>query len=221
MNERAPKPEPLPDESEDSQKRNEEALEGLAQHMQKTINDKSVEGTPQLKLFSLAEKSVEDNFSDRKESFTDYLEWLKNDKDTPSEELAREAAERWYETVKGEFFLDDSHAVGYTKKGETIDLHVQKARELSTGEKVRSIKQALIELASRLQTKKELSDAKEIKATSWIVKEKPRLMEKLGFTVDDPISVDKKSNDLEGHDKGVGTARISVEDFLEKYKKDK
>lgn len=217
MNEQEPRSGSLPDEPEGNERRNQEALEGLVQHFQQAMDDENAEGTPRQKLLSLAEQSIRDNFSDRKESFADYLAWLRNDKDTSNEELAREAAERWYEAVQEQFFLDDNHAIGYTVHGDKLALHVQRARDLSTKGKVESIRQALTELALRLRTQDDLSGVKEITATSWIVSEKPSLVKRLGFTIDDPVVDDGPDSSTGSHDEEVGTARISVEDFLNRY----
>ncbi len=210
-------------------------MAALVGRMRQVMEDSSVDGTPRKHLLAQAEQSIAKHFTDNEEAFADYLAWLEDAHDLPDDELARQAARRWHETVIGEFGpreveareradmgeqfvpLDEDNTIGYTVAGESLDLHVQSARTLSTVEKVRAIKTALAELSDRLKTEAELSDVAEITATSWIVANNPRLMEKLGFTIDGPVSADDQPDDLAHRGKDAWQAHISIEDFLKKH----
>jgi hypothetical protein len=221
---------------EQSQPENDPQMEALVGRMKQVMEDTSVEGTSQERLLAQTEKSINKHFSDDPEAFIDYTAWLEEAKDIPDDELAREAAERWHETVIGGFgakevearersylreeatLIKEDNPIYYTlEEDDKLALHVQSARTLSTVEKVRALKESFGELATQLQTKEELVNVKEITATSWIVAKNPRLMKRLGFTVDDLTSEEARPNDIDNPDKEVGRAHISVEDFLKQH----
>ena len=219
-----------------SESKPDAALADLIHRMEDVATDEDLGSSPRERLARQAERSIATHFDDSKEVFADYLAWLDFSDDLSPNELVREAAQRWYETVIGgfgardveareragtgeDFFaLDERQIVGYTLADEkTIDLHVQPARTLSAVEKVRVIKTSFKELAHRMRSRSDLSEVEIINATSWIVAKSPRLMEKLGFTVSGPLGADQQPDDFVHRDKVAWRASITATDFLDRY----
>jgi hypothetical protein len=66
----------------------------------------------------------------------------------------------------------------------TISIHIFRSNDLSTAEKISQLRDGLRALAHKLISTKPLEDIDTISATSWIVTQKPKLLERLGFTID-------------------------------------
>lgn len=85
-----------------------------------------------------------------------------------------------------------------------ISLHVgiddESEGDYTTGDKMRLMRQGLARVAAMLVLQSELKEVEKISATSWIVTKNPKLMEALGFTIDDssPDAMRMK-NKYKGH----------------------
>ncbi|HEV7701887.1 MAG TPA: hypothetical protein VGO63_00350 [Candidatus Paceibacterota bacterium] len=77
---------------------------------------------------------------------------------------------------------------------ETISLHLGKAYETTVGEKLRALRNAFSMLARQLKNNRpHLTEVKTITATSWLVTERPKILEMLGFTIDNTTEEAKRA----------------------------
>lgn len=72
----------------------------------------------------------------------------------------------------------------YVEDPNTVSIHLADATELSVGQKITYLKDGLRSLAEVLIKEKDLKDVDTITATSWLVTEKPKLIENIGFIID-------------------------------------
>lgn len=114
--------------------------------------------------------------------------------------------------------LSDKVSFNLTKEGNVANLHLGEAQELSAGELKSTVLSGFGGLAKRLVgleaddhrfPGEELGAVKEVRLTSWIVREHPRIIEKgLGFTIDD------RSDELSRAERTQWGAVMSRDDFV-------
>ncbi|MBI2639849.1 MAG: hypothetical protein HYW90_03095 [Candidatus Sungbacteria bacterium] len=79
------------------------------------------------------------------------------------------------------------------------------------------IRQGLSELAHKLTSNPELQNIDKITATSWIVAKHPKLMERLGFTIEGPITEELKKEHFAGEARNVSRCSMTKEELLKRY----
>ena len=100
----------------------------------------------------------------------------------------------------------------YDVRESDIYLHVAPARTLPLETKLRLFREGFHILAEKLKTDPELRGIKNIIGESWIAREHPELLQKLGFTV----------GDFELTEDGIleyntSIAQISRDEFIKRY----
>lgn len=127
-------------------------------------------------------------------------------------------------------WVNDMLGFEYSKDRKEIDIHISDQRDKKTGEKLRLLRDGFKKLADIL---KHETGVELITATSWIVKEHPRLLKLLGFTLDENskrslsqkkeyekrlkmggVVLDSKKDTVPGH------AFVSRDKFIELYEGD-
>lgn len=78
--------------------------------------------------------------------------------------------------------INDLLGFEFNEDLKQIDIHIANQKDKPLGEKLRLLREGFRELADFLKHKSEIE---KINATSWIVKEHPKLLERLGFTIVD------------------------------------
>lgn len=127
---------------------------------------------------------------------------------------------RLEEKVRREIFVEKggfskvNELLSISEESDTIWLHLAPAKTLSLSEKLALFKQGLQKLAKLLTEK---DNVKNIRATSWIVVQHPKLFERLGFTVEGPISSDDRERYFNEESREVWGAYIDRNDFLTRY----
>jgi len=100
---------------------------------------------------------------------------------------------------------------------DALYLHVFPVSTLSTGEKIKLLRDGFKQLASQLKTDEQLKGVKTINGVSWIIAKNPGLFEKLGFTYDGEITEKEHQRDFAYEQRKIGKAHIEVDKFLELY----
>lgn len=133
------------------------------------------------------------------------------------------------EKIKGvEWDLNRLLSCELLNDGELM-LHVNYAKDLLISEKIRLFRNGFIELSRLLKNNPWFSSVQLITATSWIVAEHPKMMERLGFTIDNTSEDSiwhkniyfqrKGSKNLDKMFADPDYAFISKEKFIELYDK--
>lgn len=104
----------------------------------------------------------------------------------------------------------------YRIDGDDLHLHMAPATDLSTISKIKFIKDAIEKLPEIVKSNKKV---KNISATSWIVASNPKILERIGFKNEGPISDETRKRDFEGETEPISRATISREEFLSRYSK--
>jgi hypothetical protein len=126
-----------------------------------------------------------------------------------------------FEKIQREAFVEQggfekiNEVLSYGKEGNNIHIHLAPSMELRAGLRGQVMK-GLEELADIIEKNKEI---KNITATSWIVAEHPKLMEKLGFRVNEEVSEELRRERFPGEERKMAEASMTREEFLEKYGK--
>ncbi len=113
-------------------------------------------------------------------------------------------------------FTELNDLLSYGKSGSEIHIHIFFNETLSVSEKVKMIEVGFGKLADIVDMDEEV---KEITATSAIVAEHPKILEKYGFIIDGPISKDERGKRFIYDNTKIDRAHISREEFLRRYKK--
>jgi len=114
-------------------------------------------------------------------------------------------------------FTPLNEVFSYRIDGGDLHLHLAPASDLNTGKKIKAIKDALDKL---IEIVSKNSKIKEISATSWIVANNPKLLEKIGFKIKE-ISDEVKKRDFKGETHEIKRAVLSRKEFLKKYQKNR
>lgn len=110
-----------------------------------------------------------------------------------------------------------SEALAFGTHGTTAHIHLAPASSLGIAKLRADVDTGLRELARRLQEEPELQAIQTVEASSWIVAKNPRLIERLGFTVDGLISEEVRERYFHEESRPVASAHMSREDLLERY----
>ena len=124
---------------------------------------------------------------------------------------------------KGRKTLSDSDMLQYEwsqREPKVVRIHVQSAKTLSLSEKRAEFMAGMSELAKRVETDPQLHDVDTVLAPSWIVAAHSKLVESLGFTIDDEgLSTAEKERLFPDEDRPIGVARMSRDELIRRYKK--
>lgn len=105
----------------------------------------------------------------------------------------------------------------YAKDGRRIHIHILPAKSMSRSDKLSNLNNGLKDLASIIDNDK---DVELVTATSTLVAEHPRIVEKLmGFTIDGSISDETREKYFKYDTREIHEAHMTREDFLNKHKK--
>jgi len=116
--------------------------------------------------------------------------------------------------IKGGGFIPVNEIFSYGLENDFIHIHLAPAETMGLAEKLSAIKNGLEELAKIVNDNKSI---KEIVATSWIVAENPKILERLGFEIEGEIDEETKRKYFANEERAVAKASISREKFLESY----
>lgn len=113
--------------------------------------------------------------------------------------------------------LSESLSFGVTEDGYVAHIHLAPATDIANLRE--DVTEGLHKLASLIRENPEQYKALErITATSWIVTEHPRVLERLGFTIDGPVSeASARHRREQGEVRPTSRAHIDIPDFLAKY----
>ena len=123
--------------------------------------------------------------------------------------------------------INEAFSYDLSTDREKIDIHIKDLRDKTLSEKLRLLRESFQALAKIVKSHPEI---KQIQGTSWIIRKQPRLLEKLGFSIDNSFEVAKKNLSkykeslraftpipLERRNIEPGFAFMSREDFLMHY----
>ena len=80
---------------------------------------------------------------------------------------------------------DINDMLGYEfMEGNELWLHIYDVRDMGFGEKLKMLREGFKYLASLLKSHERFDNIDVVSGTSWIVTKNPKLMERLGFTID-------------------------------------
>lgn len=117
-------------------------------------------------------------------------------------------------------FMPLSETLTFGVSRGTVHIHLAPSSALGIAALRADVEAGLRELARRLKEDEDLKGVEIIKGTSWIVAKNPRLMERLGFTIDGPISEEERATHFSEESRPVAAAHMDREDFLARYGKD-
>ena len=110
---------------------------------------------------------------------------------------------------------------------KNINLHLDEAHNLSLGNKLAFLHDALKTLAFLLGNNSKFVEVETIHAISWIISTHPKIIEHLGFTVSDDVDeanqfrdmYKKRIKNIDPDKRGIepGYAHVSRDKFLELY----
>ncbi len=98
-----------------------------------------------------------------------------------------------------------------------IHLHVNSKTTQNNFKLYTQMRDGLKKLAQDLQTDPKLATISRIEGTSWIVYDRPQVLESLGFMVDGPISDELRKAHFADDPREIWTSHFLREDFIERY----
>lgn len=101
--------------------------------------------------------------------------------------------------------------------GETVRIHIRDAETLSLEEKTADFTAGMRALAEKMQHDPSFSAVERVEATSWIIAKGPRMMSRLGFTVDTNPLDEETMRHFVGEDRPVGRASMMKSDVISRY----
>ena len=112
--------------------------------------------------------------------------------------------------------LNEVLSYGLTEDGERVHIHLSPA---TNQPRLRSLVfDGLRELARQIREQPEkFKKLEAITATSWIVAEHPEAMQRLGFSVEGPITEEFRQRHFKSEERDIDRASISKGDFLARY----
>lgn len=115
-----------------------------------------------------------------------------------------------------EDFKHLTEALSYhmSQDGRSAFLHMLPDEKLNAIKLIRSTREGLIKMA---EVVKDNENIEEINATSWIVADHPKLLERLGFKVDGEIDEATRRAHFGNETRKIFKASMSRNDFLEMY----
>jgi hypothetical protein len=100
---------------------------------------------------------------------------------------------------------------------DVLHLHVNSKASQNNFKLYTEMRDGFKQLAKDLQTNPKLATVTRIEGTSWIVADRPLVLERLGFIVDGPISEELRKDHFSDDSRGIWTAHISTDEFIQKY----
>ena len=139
--------------------------------------------------------------------------------DVASKHITREAFEA---RQRKQFFLYNefmplSETLAFGVSEGMAHIHLAPSSALGIAALRADVEAGLRELARRLRDDEEFTDVTSVKGTSWIVAKNPRLLERLGFTIDGPISEEIRAAHFAEESRPVAAAHMDRDDFLARY----
>lgn len=114
-------------------------------------------------------------------------------------------------------FIPLNEILSYGIYRSEAHIHLAPAKTKPVRETMELIKQGISELARKITTDEEMQHIDLITATSWIVAEHPRIMERLGFTIEGPINEEMKKEHFADETKDVSRCYMSKEELIRLY----
>lgn len=111
-------------------------------------------------------------------------------------------------------FTEVNQMVAYDIDGDEMHVHIPPNGMTGTGEKLQLLKAGLRGIATALA---ENSEVKQLRVESWIIAKHPRLLDRMGFTIEGAISDEEHRQGHGGEPRDVYRASISREEFLHRY----
>lgn len=137
--------------------------------------------------------------------------------------LAEHFTPESFEEISRQGFIEQSKTIPlneiltYGVYKEIAHIHLAPAETMGPKLLITKVKEGLAELATRLESDPDLADVKKITATSWIVAKNPHLLERMGFSIDGPISDEVREQRYRNDDREISTSHMNREDFLARY----
>ena len=101
--------------------------------------------------------------------------------------------------------------LSYDRRGNDINIHLSPSETFSVSEKISLLKRGFSKLVELLRHDLSIEN---IVAVSWIVTVNPGIIEKLGFTIDGPISEKEQVAFRDVENRVISRAHIKREEFL-------
>jgi hypothetical protein len=184
-------------------KTNAEALDRIKIELRHDIPEKE-----------LAEKAISElekckDIEDRKEFREAIFEVLK-----PIVDLRIEKPELFEqeENQKKEVLVRVNELLSYGISGDNIHIHAIPNDKVENA--LSKFSEGLQELAGVVEKHPEI---KVIRATSWIVAQYPKIIERFGFTLDGEINEEIREKHFENEQRKIWMAHMTREDFLHRY----
>lgn len=131
-------------------------------------------------------------------------------------EEARAATRKAFVEYGGFTPLNELLSYGRREDGETVHIHLAPAEGVEHWRDV--VLNGFRELAKQVQTHPEDWETfRTVTATSWIVAKNPGLLERLGFTIEGPISDEVRQQYFAGETRPVARATMNRETLLRLY----
>jgi hypothetical protein len=118
--------------------------------------------------------------------------------------------------IEQEKFTPLNEILSYGGNGDLVHIHLAPAKTIGIGEMRRLIKDGFEKLARIVEENKEI---KKIAATSWIIAEHPKIMERFGFEVEGEIDEETRQRHFVDDDREIHGAAMTRKEFLSKYLK--
>jgi hypothetical protein len=104
--------------------------------------------------------------------------------------------------------------LAYNLEDEALVLHVPPNETTPLKDKLRLLKEGLKALAEIVKNNENIQV---IIGSSWIIADHPEIIERLGFTIEGPVSEEQRQEYFGNDPREVHSAKMSREDFLKKY----
>ena len=104
----------------------------------------------------------------------------------------------------------------YGGRDNYVHIHLAQAKDVGVSKLRALVLDGLQKLAEQIKGNEQVQD---IEATSWIVAKNPKLMEKLGFTVEGEVDEEFRRQHFSGDERKISRATIKREEFLKRYLK--
>lgn len=115
-------------------------------------------------------------------------------------------------------FMPLNEIISFGVGGDNIaHIHLAPASLLRPKELLRGVREGLQELARRLEEDPKFKDVSVVTASSWIVAKNPKLLERIHFTVDGPISEQMREEHFQDEVREVWAAHMDRKEFLKQY----
>ena len=111
-------------------------------------------------------------------------------------------------------FTPVNDLLAYGIHDTVMHLHAMQNKTAELRQKLGMLKDGMKRIA---QIVRDNEAVQEVTATSWIVAEHPKLLERMGFTVEGPITDEMRAKHFQGDPRAISLAKISREELLRRY----